>query len=341
VLSDLPRYKLAYMSASEQAGSRLHELLAVARELTGARHAWIETRDDLHATRGDVAADPVRVLQTPIVIGGETRGCLHLSDKRGGEFDDADRKTAAVLAAWSAMALELERTVATAESVEREWLRRSLAAAEEERRRWARELHDDTLQALGALRAMLSSARRSADVASLHTTLDGAVQQLADEIANLRSLITELRPAALDELGLAPALDALFHRVRTASRLEVNTAIELEHELTPDGDGRPRLDPDVETAIYRIVQESITNVAKHARANRVDVVVAERHDEIEIVVRDDGCGFDVSAPTSGFGLTGIRERVSLAGGELEIVSSGHGTAVLASLPAAPNERSDV
>jgi signal transduction histidine kinase len=166
-------------------------------------------------------------------------------------------------------------------------------------------------------------------VAVLHATLETAVGQLADEISSLRALITELRPAALDELGLRPALEALFNRARGTHGLQVATTVELEHGA---GTRETRLEPDVEIAIYRTVQESLTNAAKHAGAHCVDVVVVERGGEVEIAVRDDGGGFDVDAPTGGFGLTGMRERISLAGGRLEIISSGHGTAVLASVP---------
>jgi signal transduction histidine kinase len=166
-------------------------------------------------------------------------------------------------------------------------------------------------------------------VAALHATLETAVDQLADEIASLRALITELRPAALDELGLRPALEALFNRARVSHGLDVATTVELEHGA---GTRETRLEPDVEIAIYRTVQESLTNAAKHAGARCVDVVVVERGGEVDIAVRDDGTGFDVDAPTGGFGLTGMRERISLAGGRLEIISSGQGTAVLASVP---------
>jgi signal transduction histidine kinase len=209
----------------------------------------------------------------------------------------------------------------------------SLDAAERERRRWARELHDDTLQALGALRVLLASARRTADVELLHAALDRALAQLTDEIAKLRALITELRPVALDELGLSPALEVLAERVRVTQGLEVHARVELHGGRVAVGDdAQCRIDPDVETAVYRIVQESLSNAVKHAGAERIEVVVAEHHGGIQIEVRDNGRGFDANAPTTGFGLAGIRERVSLAGGDLEIVSSGQGTAVLAWLP---------
>ena len=98
-------------------------------------------------------------------------------------------------------------------------------------------------------------------MAALHATLETAVDQLADEISSLRALITELRPAALDELGLRPALETLFNRARTTHGLDVATTIELEHGA---GTRDTRLEPDVEIAIYRTVQESLTNAAKHA-----------------------------------------------------------------------------
>ncbi|HEX4670754.1 MAG TPA: GAF domain-containing sensor histidine kinase [Solirubrobacteraceae bacterium] len=280
----------------------------------------------MRATLSELGLHPRSALLSPLVFRGSNVGVIEAFDRVGGpEFRIEDERLLLAAAASAATA------VATAQSLQRERLRRSLAAAEEERRRWARELHDETLQGLGGLRVLLSSARRSTDVAALHATLETAVDQLADEITSLRALITELRPAALDELGLRPALEALIDRVRVTHRLDVATTIELEHGA---GTRETRLEPDVEIAIYRTVQESLTNAAKHADARCVDVVVVERGAEVEIAVRDDGAGFDVGAPTGGFGLTGIRERISLAGGRLEIVSSGQGTAVLATVPSA-------
>jgi signal transduction histidine kinase len=213
----------------------------------------------------------------------------------------------------------------TAESAERERLRRSLNAAEEERRRWARELHDETLQALGGLRVMLSSARRRDDVESLRAALDGAVHQLGEEITNLRALITELRPAALDELGLRPALEALIERTQATHGLAIDATIELQHDA-------PRLHPDIEIAVYRVIQESLNNAARHAEADHVQVIVLRRGDEILVTIRDDGRGFDVETPSAGFGLTGMRERIALVGGMLEITSHPSGTTIAAVVP---------
>jgi signal transduction histidine kinase len=237
----------------------------------------------------------------------------------GPEFRLEDERMLLAAAASAAIA------VATAQSVERDRLRRTLNAAEEERRRWARELHDETLQGLGALRVLLSSARRIADVDSLHSTLGAAVDQIAQEITNLRALITELRPAALDELGLLPALDALFERVRASHGIDVHATVAIAQDDA-------RLDPELETVVYRVVQESLNNAARHAKAERVEVRVVEDGRELEIAIRDDGQGFDTTSPSLGFGLTGIRERVSLAGGQLELSSTSSGTSIEARVP---------
>jgi signal transduction histidine kinase len=202
-----------------------------------------------------------------------------------------------------------------------------VSAREDERRRWARELHDETLQALGVLRVQLSAAGRAQDVATLHAAIDGAVAELGREIANLRSLITDLRPAALDELGLRPALQGLFDRAEIVHRLHVHTEVRF------DPTQLERLEPELETAIYRIAQESLSNVGHHSGAQHVAIEISERRGEIVVLVADDGHGFDTEAVTTGFGLTGMRERVALVGGRLEIDSSSRGTAVVATLPA--------
>lgn len=205
--------------------------------------------------------------------------------------------------------------------------RQLLAAREEERRRCARELHDETLQALGALRVQLSAALSSPEVDVLRAAVSGAVDELGREIANLRALIMDLRPASLDELGLEPALSALFDRMWAVHGLPVQSTVRLSR--AEDG----RLDPELETAIYRVVQESLTNVARHAGAGQAVVEVIEEHGAVRILVRDDGHGFEPLDSPAGFGLVGMHERVALAGGQLEISSSGRGTEIVATLPA--------
>jgi two-component system, NarL family, sensor histidine kinase DevS len=216
--------------------------------------------------------------------------------------------------------------VATATTVEADRLRRSLAAAEAERGRWARELHDETLQALGGLKVLLSSAARLDDADAMRQQMREAVDQLTGDIHALRSMIAELRPPALDELGLAPALTSLAQRTSTTTGLKVRTDIDLP-ETT-------RLTAEVETTVYRIVQEALTNVAKHAKAVSVELSVRRAEDDVVIAISDDGVGFDPTGDLDGgFGLAGMRERVELAGGELSVLpGSGGGTAIRARLP---------
>jgi signal transduction histidine kinase len=281
----------------------------------------LESSPDLLLARHGVR--PLSAVIVPLMVRGARLGVIEAFDRVDGpQFRVEDERLLLAAAASAAAA------VATAQSVERERLRPSLAGAEQERSRWARELHDDTLQALASLRVVLSSARRRQDVPSLHAALDGAVEQLRQEIANLRALITELRPAALDQLGLAPALEALFQRIREAHGLRITSSVALGQ-----GGGR-RLSPEIETVVYRVVQESLTNVVRHARANRATVDVLDRGDEIRISIRDDGRGFDADAASRGFGVSGMRERIALTGSRLEISSSGSGTEIEAVVPAA-------
>jgi signal transduction histidine kinase len=227
-----------------------------------------------------------------------------------------------------AFAASAATAVALAQSVQTDRLRSSLAAADAERRRWARELHDETLQGLGGLRVLLSSARRRDDLTQTQAAMDEAVEHIEREIANLRSIITELRPAALDELGLRTAIEALLDRHREQSGFEIDG----ELVLPPSSKDEARLSEDLETAVYRVVQEALTNVAKHTRANRVRVAVVEADAQLRIEVQDDGAGFDLDVSSDGFGLAGMRERVALAGGTLSIDSGKQGTLVRACLP---------
>ena len=283
-----------------------------------------DVSSSLRFALGDLGVQARSGVFVPLQFRGVSLGVIEAFDRVDGpEFSVEDERMLIGAGASAATA------VATAQSVERDRLRRTLKAAEEERRRWARELHDETLQGLGGLRVLLSSARRAKDSTALQRAVETAVEQLAQEIANLRSLITELRPAALDELGLGPALEALMDRSRTMTGVEISSEIELRYE---SGIRASRLDSELETAVYRIVQESLTNAVRHGEARHVEVTVRERDHQLALSIRDDGKGFDPDLPVSGFGLTGMRERVSLIGGQLQIGSSGAGTAVNVTLP---------
>jgi signal transduction histidine kinase len=221
--------------------------------------------------------------------------------------------------------------LATAQSVEAEQLRMSIASADQERRRWARELHDETLQGLGALQVLLTSGRAQGSPEALERATRQAISHIESQISELQGLITELRPAALDDLGLTPALDTLYTRVREVHGLTVDSTVKLDFEA---GRNQCRLDPDIEGTIYRLVQEALSNTAKHGGTGWAWVEITEAGGHIAIEIRDEGQGFDTSERARGFGLVGMRERVELAGGTLEIGSSpGAGTRVTATLPA--------
>jgi signal transduction histidine kinase len=264
-------------------------------------------------------------LAVPLMFRGSTYGVLLALDRLhdGPAFSSEDERLLEAFAASAASA------VATAQSIASEHSRQRLAAAEGERKRWARELHDETLQSLSALRIGLSSAGRSERPDALPQAVGQAVDQLEEAIANLRALITDLRPAALDELGVHAALEGLAER-SLRHGLDVDVSIDLAY-----GEGRQagRHAPELEIAIYRIVQEALTNATKHGAARRAVVEISEQDATVQLSVRDDGAGFDPAADTDGFGLLGMRERVELLNGRLSLDSApGHGTTITVSIP---------
>jgi signal transduction histidine kinase len=261
----------------------------------------------------------------PLSFRGRRIGVLCAFDRAGGEqFRHEDEQLLESFAASAATA------VATAQTVADEALRRSVEASERERKRWARELHDETLQELAGLKVLLAGARRSSDIDVVQRTLATAVEQIDTEISGLRRLITDLRPAALDAFGVKSALEGLAERVAATSGLDVELEIDLAYE---SGRARERLAAPVEDAVYRLVQEALTNAAKHADATCVAVSVQETADAVEVEVTDDGRGFDCDEEVEGFGLLGMRERVALTSGELTIASApGVGTTVRAVVP---------
>ena len=260
--------------------------------------------------------DAEAALIVPLVYRGATLGALMAFDRLTGDvgFTHDDEQLLEAFAASAATA------VATAKTVEADRLRKSMEAADAERRRWARELHDETLQGLGGLKVLLATAARSDDPGAVRAAIAGAVEQVGTEIANLRALITELRPAALDELGLVPALTSLLQRTASTTGLEVDSDLQLAGEDA-------RLSPELETTVYRLVQEALTNVVKHAEAHSVTVRVREAAGSLDILVADDGRGMQ-GPGGSGFGLVGMRERVELAGGELTVRAGEEGGTVI-------------
>jgi signal transduction histidine kinase len=270
-------------------------------------------------------------LIVPLRFRARSLGVIAAYDRYGDdpEFSADDERL------MEAFAVSAATAVATGQHVVAEGLRQTLEASERERGRWARELHDETLQEMGALKLLLAGARRSDDVTKWRDALDRGVSQLEEGIEQLRALITDLRPAALDQLGTGAALEALIDRVSGQSGLAISLDIDLDYE---QGRAAARHEPNFEATIYRIVQEALTNVVKHAEATSVAVSVRELDGIVDLSVRDNGKGFDVDRRAAGFGLVGIRERVALARGTLAIHGSpGAGTEILARLPVLRSE----
>ncbi len=255
---------------------------------------------------------------------GHNLGTLCVIDKQPRVIGEEDAATLEDLAAIVVHELEFRLATRMVVASEREKraldaARHGLEAAERERTRWARELHDETLQSLGALHILLVSGVGNPQ--SLVATVNEAADFVLDETVKLRHLIAELRPAVLDQAGLSAALESLARKLSIVDGLEVELRFEIPQPDLP-------LSADVESVLYRAVQEALANVAKHSSARHVEVTVRPLERGIEAIVRDDGVGFEAGSATGGFGLLGLRERAMLAGGELEVrTAPGAGTLV--------------
>ena len=221
------------------------------------------------------------------------------------------------------------------EALRGELLEKLISAHEDERRRIARELHDEAGQALTALILNLEVAeqsRRGLDAAQL-AKLKGIAEHTLTEV---RRLIYDLRPSILDDFGLAAALRSYVKETIEPQGIEVAMNIAGLHD---------RLPSYVETAVFRIVQEALTNILKHAGANRAKVDVAQRDGRIEMTITDDGRGFNLNEVTTsregGMGLLGMRERAGLLGGTMTIHStSGGGTRLEVAIPIGAEDGQD-
>ena len=289
-----------------------------------------ERIEQLSETQRRLAADALgyearTALLAPISYHGDVVGVMTAFDRLPdrGRFSEQDEDMLRTLASSAATAVAITR------SVEKDRLRIAIASSEAERRRWARELHDETLQALGGLRVLLASALRRIDPELTADAVRQAISDIETAIENLRAIISDLRPSLLDDLGLKPAIEALIER-RRAGGLEIVGELEL-----PDRGEGDDLPPELETTVYRLVQEALTNVVKHASATEVNICVRLLGAQVTVEVRDNGVGFDSSAETVGFGLAGIRERIYIAGGTFELASGPGGTLLRASIAARP------
>jgi len=330
------------VAASSGEGTVRVRIVPLQGSALGALHLTREPVS-LERPRGEEAAwlhelglEARSVLVEPLSMDGQGDG-LVIALRSDGSFRGADRQALSAFAASVAQRLAAER------SVEIERLRYGMEARERERTRWAREIHDESVQGIGALRMKLANARDLGDAQAMAEAVDAVLEGLDGEIDGLRHLITELRPAALDDLGLLAALQALARRARAMDGLDVQIDIELFGDELGEGDGARRLDAELESTIYRVVQEALTNVGRHAQATKAVVSISERDGMVRASVTDDGRGLGEESRLGprgdglegGFGTSGMRERAELVGGELELLPAPqHGTVVRLTVPLA-------
>jgi signal transduction histidine kinase len=257
-------------------------------------------------------------LGVPLLFKGDIVGAFYLSDKEGG-FDQHDEDLVRVLAAHAAVVVEHARLFEASRE----------ASIAEERDRLARDLHDALTQRLFSLNLTLEAASATVDVdpAVARETLGQARRLVESALDELRSLIFELRPAALET-------DGLVGSVRKHADL-LQRAHGLALRVSGDEDGAT-LDPEVERHLFRVIQEALSNVVRHASASAATVSLDVTPEAVAVVVEDDGVGFDPEERTIAsrrLGLTSMRERMAAVGGELEVTSApGKGTTVRATVP---------
>ncbi len=235
----------------------------------------------------------------PLIARDQVIGVLEIHDKEGPDarFSDDDFRLAETFAARAAVAVELSQRVA------RDAVRRVVQAQELERSRLARELHDETGQALTSILLGLKPLEEALADHPARAALAELREHVVSALQDVRRLAVELRPAVLDDFGLVPALERLTDAFAEQSGIRVDFHSAL---------GEMRLPSEVETTLYRVVQESLTNIVKHANAHNVSVSIARRGPTVAAVIEDDGAGFDQRAVREeGVGLLGMRERLSL------------------------------
>jgi signal transduction histidine kinase len=314
------------------AGDRAEDLVGRTTTRAGSKSGRVlelrrSERVDSVLDDPDVSPEATRLLAArtglwvPLVARGQAIGVIAAHDKLGDDarFTDNDLRLAETFATRAAVAVDLSERIA------RDAMRRVVEAQELERRRLSRELHDETGQALTSILLGLRSLEESLETDDARAATAGLRELVVATLQDVRRLAVELRPSALDDFGLVAALEHLTTSFQEQTGIQVDLGVAL---------GEGRLPGEVETALYRIVQESLTNVVKHARARRVSISVTRMQHSVKAVVEDDGQGFDPeNTREGGFGVVGMRERLSLLGGRLRIESRpGAGTTIAADVP---------
>ncbi|HWI51046.1 MAG TPA: GAF domain-containing sensor histidine kinase [Symbiobacteriaceae bacterium] len=288
---------------------------------TGEVLVSLDPPNDLRLNQNLVKAGSWRcVLEAPLRSKDRVLGVLVAATSKSEGFDEQHSRMLSLFGNQAGLFLENSRLHENERDV----------AVLEERNRLARELHDSVTQVLFSLTLNLEAAggllEKKPDKAATLITRSG--EMAAEALAEMRSLIFELRPSALQEKGLAMALTNHVNLFRRRSGIEVSLTLE----------GEERLLPDQEFCLYRVAQEALTNASKHARARQVNVCYSVEVGRATLVVEDDGIGFDPEASrrSHSFGMIGMKERLAAVGGTLHIASEpGHGTRIEAQIPLLP------
>jgi signal transduction histidine kinase len=312
-------------------GERAEEILGIELEPAGSKSGRVLERrrgervdsllDDPEVDHGLGRPIGARTgLYVPLIVRDQPIGVLVAHDKSGDDprFTNDDLRLTETFASRAAVAVDQSRRVAS------DALRRVVEAQELERRRLARELHDQTGQELTSVLLGLKALEDAPDPDAQRQALENVRRQVLETLHDVRRLAVELRPKALDDFGLVPAVERLAQSFIEQTGL----MLDVEAQLSEG-----RFSSELETALYRMVQEALTNIVKHAQARHVSIVLSSGRGVISALIEDDGRGFDVDAAREGMGLDGMRERLGLIGGKLTIESRpGGGTTLIAKVP---------
>lgn len=324
------------------------EVAAVAARMGPCRHQWTTgerceqhtgpclLRESLLEVYPALTAEDLKSIScVHLCSKGKALGNLCVATRGSHQFGTTDAALLASVAHQIAVAVEnatLYRELERKEALRGELLRKVISAQEEERKRIARELHDDTSQALAALAVALETASvaPAQDAEEVKARIEGIKPLAVRTLEEIRKLTLDLRPTVLDDLGLIPAI-----RWYAENRLKPQG---VKVQLETAGIER-RLPPELETALFRVAQEAVANIARHAEAENVVISLSFSQSSVVIEVEDDGKGFDLAAVSRtvdkgrGLGLMGMQERVALFSGSLTIETSpGSGTQLRIEVP---------
>jgi signal transduction histidine kinase len=293
-------------------------------------------------------------MHVPLMTKGWTLGSMCVGTQKSVQFNEEEQKLLNAIGNQIAIAVENARLYADVQRKERvrgELFKKALAAQEDERKRIARELHDEVSQSLTALLYEAEDGLELDHLPAIKKRLQSICELSQNTIDDVHKLMFDLRPSMLDQLGLIPALRWLSETRLEPKGVRVSVTTESNSEFPIDETDFRRLSPDIETALYRVVQEAINNIARHAAARNVDINLNLSNGDAQVSIMDDGIGFDLTelsveaieeidskdqvlpATTRGLGLLGMQERIELLGGDLEISSEpGNGTQIHIRVP---------